>query len=78
VSRTLRIVLNLTPDEASDLHSAVAVLRERRAEQAEQAEQAELDPSVEIPREVEALRLAVRARMLHDRVAAALDLARKR
>jgi hypothetical protein len=75
VSRTLRIVLNLTPDEASDLHSAVAVLRERRAEQAEQAE---LDPSVAIPREVEALRLAVRARMLHDRVAAAIELARKR
>jgi hypothetical protein len=75
VSRTLRIVLNLTPDEASDLHSAVAVLRERRAEQAEQAE---LDPSVEIPREVEALRLSVRARILHDRVAAAIDVARKR
>lgn len=75
MSRTLRIVLNLTPDEASDLHSAVAVLRERRAEQAEQAE---LDPSVEIPREAEALRLAVRARMLHDRVAAAIELARKR
>lgn len=75
MSRTLRIVLNLTPDEASDLHSAVVALRELRATQAEQAE---LDPAVEIPREVEALRLAVRCRMLHDRVVAAIELARKR
>ena len=74
MSRTLRIVLNLTPDEASDLHSAVVALRERRVEQAEQDE---LDPAVELPREVESLRLAVRARMLHDRVAAAITKARE-
>ncbi len=73
MSRTLRIVLNLTPDEASDLHSAVVVLREQRAAAADTAE---LDPAVAIPREVAALRLAVRARMLHDRVAAAIAKAR--
>lgn len=75
MTRTLRIVLNLTPDEAADLHSAVVALREQRVARSEQTE---LDPALAIPAEVAALRLAVRARMLQDRVAAAIDKARKR
>lgn len=74
MERTLRIVLNLTPDEASDLHSAVAVLREHRAAAAEAAE---LDADVTLQRELDATRLAERARTLHDRVAAAIERARK-
>jgi hypothetical protein len=72
---TLRVVLTLTPDEASDLHSATAVLLERRVAADERAQ---LNASVPAAAAVDSLRLAVRARLLHERVAAAVDKARKR
>jgi hypothetical protein len=71
--RTVRLALDLTPDEVSDLVSAVVTQRERRDVRAADIE---LDPSSSLDDEQKARRLAERARTLAAKLAVVVNAAR--